>query len=76
MAARAPSLDAHAIRTCMLRIEDNCPIQDGGEFVNVACNRSHGVGYDERGRCSAILTESNSPRLISLAESDEKKIRD
>jgi hypothetical protein len=23
----------------MLMIEDNCPLQDGGEFVNVACNR-------------------------------------
>ena len=39
MAVRAPSPDAHAIRTCMLRIEDNCPIQDGGEFVNPDRNR-------------------------------------
>jgi hypothetical protein len=39
MAAGARSLDAYTIRTCMLMIEDNCPLQDGGEFVNVACNR-------------------------------------
>ena len=26
-------------RACILRVEDNCPIQDGGEFVNPERNR-------------------------------------